>query len=75
MNLMLGKGERVIMGGKDRGEIGGKAGEITGVVANVPTMDDLGKQYKMFIRWGIVVEKVEVLLMVGGFDVDGGAEA
>ena len=41
-------GERVTMGGKDRGEIGGKAGEITGVVANVPTTDDFGKGYGTF---------------------------
>ena len=27
------------MGGKGRGEIGGEAGEVTGVVADAPTMD------------------------------------
>ena len=29
MNLALEKGERVTMGGKGRGEIGSKAGEVT----------------------------------------------
>ena len=37
MNLALEKGERVTTGGKGRGEIGGEAGEITGVVADAPT--------------------------------------
>ena len=32
MNLALEKGERVTTGGKGRGEIGGKAGGVTGVV-------------------------------------------
>ena len=36
MNLVLEKGERVTTGGKGRGEIGGEAGEVTGVVADVP---------------------------------------
>ena len=31
-----------------RGEIGGEAGEVTGVVANVPTVDDFGKRYGTF---------------------------
>ena len=34
MNLALEKGERVSTGGKCRGEIGGEAGEVTGVVAD-----------------------------------------
>ena len=34
MNLMLEKGERVTTRGKGRGEIGGEAGEVTGVVAD-----------------------------------------
>ena len=42
MNLALEKGERVTTGGKGRGEIGGEAGEITGVVADAPTTDGLG---------------------------------
>ena len=37
MNLALEKGERVTTGGKGRGEIGGEAGEVTGVVADAPT--------------------------------------
>ena len=48
MNLVLEKGERLITGGKGRGEIGGEVGEVTGVVANVPTMNGLGKRYGMF---------------------------
>ena len=70
MNLMLEKGYRVTMGGKGRGEVGG----VTGVVANVPTMDGLGKKYGTFSGWGMAAGKVEVLLVVGGFDVDGCAE-
>ena len=31
MNLALEKGERVTMGGKGRGEIGGEAGEVTSI--------------------------------------------
>ena len=37
MNLALEEGERVTTGGKGRGEIGGEAGEVTGMVADVPT--------------------------------------
>ena len=29
------------MGGKGKGEIGGEAGEVTGVVTNAPTTDGL----------------------------------
>ena len=43
MNLALEKGERVTMGGKGRGEIVGEAGEVTGVVADAPTTNGLGK--------------------------------
>ena len=74
MNMALEKGERVTMGGKGRGEIGGEAGEVTGVVAEASTTDGLGKRYGTFSGWGIAAGKVEVLLVVGGFDVDGGAE-
>ena len=63
------------MGGKGRGEIGGEAGDITGLVADVPTMDGLGKRYGMFSGWGMTAGRVEVLLVVSGFDVDRGAEA
>ena len=48
MNLALQKGERVTTGGKGRGEIGGEAGEVTGVAADAPTMDGLGKRYGTF---------------------------
>ena len=44
------------------------------VVANAPTMDGLGKRYGTFSGWGMVAGKVEVLLVVGEFDVDGGTE-
>ena len=53
MSLELEKGERVTMGGKGRVEIGGEAGEVTGVVANVPTTDGLGKRYGTFSGWGM----------------------
>ena len=43
MNLALEKGERVTTGGKGKGERG-EAGEVTGVVANAPTTDGLGKR-------------------------------
>ena len=35
----------------------------------------LGKRYRTFSGWGMAAGKVEVLLVVGGFDVDGGSEA
>ena len=75
MNLALEKGERVTTGGKGRSEIGGEAGEVNGVAADAPTTDGLGKRYGTFSGWWLAAGKVEVLLVVGGFDVDGGAEA
>ena len=39
-----------------------------------PITDGLGKRYGTFSGWGMAAGKVEVLLVVGGFDVDGGAE-
>ena len=60
MNLALEKGERVTPGGKGRGEILGEAGEVTGVVADAPTTDGLGKRYGMFSGWGMAAGKVEV---------------
>jgi hypothetical protein len=44
VSLELEKGERVTRGGKGKGEIRGEAGEVTGVVANVPIFDGLGKK-------------------------------
>ena len=41
MNLALEKRERVSTRGKWRGEIGGEAGVVTGVVADAPTIDGL----------------------------------
>ena len=52
MNLALEKGERVTTGRKSRREIGGEAGEVTGVVANAPTMDGLGERYGTFSGCG-----------------------
>ena len=62
------------MGGKGRGEIEGVAGEVTGVFADAPTTDGFRKMCGTFSGWGMAAGKVEVLLVVGGFDVDGGAE-
>ena len=45
------------------------------MVAYAPTTDGLGKRYGTFSGGGMAAGKVEVLLVVGGFDVDGGAEA
>ena len=73
--MALEKGERLTTGGKGRGEIGGEAREVTGVAANAPTMDGLGKRYRTFNGWGVAAGKVEVLLVVGGSHVDGGAKA
>ena len=54
MNLALEKGERVTTGGKGRGEIGGEAGEVTGVVADVPTMDGGWQLEKCRYCWWLV---------------------
>ena len=75
MNLALEKGERVTTGGKGRGEIRDEAGKVTGVVANAPTTDSLGERYRTFSGLRMAAGKVEVLLVVGGFDMDRGAEA
>ena len=53
--LALEKGERVTTGGKDRGEVGGEAGETTGLVADPPTMDGLGKRYGTFSGWQLEI--------------------
>ena len=47
MNLALEKKEKVTTGGKSRGE----AGEVTGVIANAPTTDGLGRRYGNFISF------------------------
>ena len=41
---------------------------------HLPT-DSLGERYGTFSGWGMPAGKVELLLVVGGFDMDGGAEA
>ena len=48
VNLTLENMERVTAGGKDRAEIRGKIGKVTGMVAHVPTTDKLGKRYEVF---------------------------
>ena len=58
MNLALEKGERVIMIGKSRGEIGGEAGEVTGVVANVLITDGLEKGMERLVGEGWQLEKL-----------------
>ena len=45
------------------------------MVVNAPTMDGLRKKYGTFSGWGMSAGKVEILLVVGGLDVDSGAEA
>ena len=62
VKLALEKKERVIMGGKGIGEIRSKVQEVTGVVADVPTMDSLGKRYGAFGEWGMAAGKVEIQL-------------
>ena len=44
MNLALEKGKRDTMGGKIEVRFRGEAGEVTGVVADAPTTDGLGKK-------------------------------
>ena len=75
MNLALEKRERVIMGGKGRDEIRSEIGKVTGMVADVPATDSLGKRYEAFGGWGMVARKVMVLLMFSGLDVDRSAVA
>ena len=41
------------------------------MIADAPTTDGLGKRYGTFSGWGMAAGKMEVLLVVGGFDVDG----
>ena len=45
------------------------------MVVNAPTTDGLGERYRTFSVWGMTAGKVEVLLEVGRYDVDGDAEA
>ena len=58
MNLVLEKGERVAMGGEGRGKIRGEAGEVTGVVANVPTRIAWEKGMKHLVDGGWQLEKL-----------------
>jgi hypothetical protein len=70
----VGQGERVTTGGQGRGEIRGEAGEVTGLVADAPTKNSLGKRYGTFGGWGMAPGKLKGLLVVSGFDVDRSAE-
>ena len=45
------------------------------MVSDAPTMDGLGKRYGTFSEWGMAAGKVEVLLLVSGFDVDRSVQA
>ena len=60
MNLALEKGERVTTGGKGRGEIGGEAGEVTGMTAKASIMGIFGKWYGVFVGWGMAAGEVDV---------------
>ena len=51
--------------GKHRGKCR-EAREVTGVGANVPTTDSLGKRYGVVDGWGIAAGMVEVLLVLSG---------
>ena len=62
------------MGDKGRGKIRGEAGEVTGVVADAPVMDNLGKTYGAFGGWGMAAGKAEVLLIFSEFDMDRSVE-
>ena len=75
MNLALQEGEKVTTGGKSRGEIRDETGEVTGVVADAPTMDRMRKRYGVFCGWRIAAGKVEVLLMISGLDLGISEEA
>ena len=57
MNLSLEKGERITTGGKGRGEVGGEAGEVTGMVANVPTMYGWENGIECLVDGGWQLEK------------------
>ena len=43
VNRALEKWERVITGDKGRGEVRSEIGKVTGIAADVPAMDNLGK--------------------------------
>ena len=52
MNLTLEKEERLAMGDKDRGEIRGEGGKVTGEIALAPTTNSLGKRNGAFCGYG-----------------------
>ena len=57
MNLAFETGEKVTMGGKSRGEIRSKAGEVTRVVANVPSTIAKEKGMEHLVDGGWQMEK------------------
>ena len=48
VNLASKKREGIITGGKDSSVIRSDIGKATGMVADVPTLDSLGKRYGAF---------------------------
>jgi hypothetical protein len=58
-----------------RGEIRSEIGKVTGMVADVPTRDSLGKSYGAFGGCWLATAKVEVLLVVSELNVVRIAEA
>ena len=63
VNLVLEKNEKETIRGmvEVRLEVNLK---VSGMVADAPTMDILGKMYGAFGEWGMVAGKAEVLLVV-----------
>ena len=51
MNLVLEKRKRVTTGGKGRGDIRSEVGKVTGITADAPTMNNLGRRYGAFVGW------------------------
>ena len=68
------KWERVAIGRKGKSEIRNEVVKFTGMVADVPTKDSL-KKMEHLVDGGMAAQKVEVLLVINGLDVDRTAEA
>ena len=64
----IGEGEGVTTGGKGRDEIRGEAREVTGVVVDTPTTDNLGIRYGAFGGWGMSVVKMRFRVYSSGKD-------
>jgi hypothetical protein len=63
------------MGDKGRGEIRSEIGKVTGMVADVPATDSLGKRYEAFGGWEMTAGEVEILLVISELDVDRSVKA